>query len=342
MLREAIPSTFDKCPEANRVECNICQRACKLTEGGIGFCSGYQAENGTLIDLTYGKITTAQVTKLGWAPVSDYADPSDEILSVGSRGCNLRCSHCINFTHAFARHDRKDDTLVSPTSLVEYAKLMGCKGIAANFNEGLLAVAFWKDIFEAAHAQNLYTIAVTNGYATRQVLDVICPHLDVYRCDIKAIKGSTMRQQGNQGVNPQGILDSLTYVKEHYPATHIEIVTMISPGINDSPEEIQKIVTWIRDNLGADTPWHISPMDPIQTSKTVPPPAYIKPDEIMTNNTFTGFSITFDNSGAFLQVGNNDLISLSTSSIQTDLLEKIATIGRDSGLRNVIIKTDGH
>lgn len=342
MLREAIPSTFFTSQEANRVTCNVCQRSCELTEGGIGFCSGYQARNGTLIDLTYGKVTTAQVTELGWAPVSDYAHTSDEILSVGSRGCNLRCNHCINYTHAFARHDKENGTVVSPTSLVEYANLMGCKGIAANFNEGLLAVAFWKDIFEEAHRQNLYTVAVTNGYASRQALDVICPHLDVYRCDIKAIEADTMRRQGNQDIDPQGVLDSLTYVKEHYPTTHIETVTMISPGVNDSPEEIQKIARWICDNLGADTPWHISPMDPIQTSKTVPSPAYIKPNELMNDSTYTGVSITFDDSGAFLQVGSNDLISLTTSAVPTDLLEKIAAIGRKSGLRNVIIKTDGH
>ncbi len=341
MSKEALPTTFIPGPE-DSVTCRICQRACNLTDGAVGYCSGYKAEDGTLIDLTYGKITTAQVTELGWAPVSEFADPEDEILSVGSRGCNFRCNHCINYTHAFARHDERDSTFVSPASLVEYANLMSCKGIAANFNEGLLALAYWKDIFQLAKEHNLYTIAVTNGYATPEALDEICPYLDVYRCDIKALHENTMSSQGNRGIRPEGVLESLLHVKHNFPNTHIETVTMISPGINDHPQELHKIAGWIHDNLGPDTPWHISPMDPVETTRRVPPPDYVESAQLNQSDRYTGFSISFDDSGAFLQVGNSDLLSITPSAVPHEFLEEISHIGHDAGLTRVIIKTDGH
>ncbi|HRN71007.1 MAG TPA: radical SAM protein [Candidatus Woesebacteria bacterium] len=339
-MREALSSTYLE--HDHGIICKVCQRECNLAEGATGFCSGYKVENQTLIDPTYGKTTTVQVTELGWAPVSAFAKPSDKILSVGNRGCNFRCDHCINYTHAFARHDEKDNAFISPDTLIEYAHLMSCQGIAANFNEGLLALSYWKDIFKLAKENSLYTVAVTNGYATSQALDEICPYLDVYRSDIKALSNTSMKKQGNYGINPQGILNSLLHVKNNYPQTHIETVTMISPGINNSKEELEQIANWIYTNLGANTPWHISPMDHIQTQKQVTPPDYLKSDQLVNYSTYTGFSISFNDTGAFLQVGDNDLLSYSPSLFLTDTLEQIAQIGKSVGLTNVITKTDGH
>ena len=39
---------------------------------------------------------------------------------------------------------------------------------------------------------------------------------------------------------------------------HLEITNLVLPGLNDVPEQIEKMCLWIKENLGADTPLHFS------------------------------------------------------------------------------------
>ena len=39
---------------------------------------------------------------------------------------------------------------------------------------------------------------------------------------------------------------------------HVETRTNIIPGKNDNPEEYYKIAQWVKENLGEDSPWHIT------------------------------------------------------------------------------------
>lgn len=337
------PRALQEVDSTSRVTCLACERRCKLGEGTTGYCSGYRVEGNKLMDLTYGKVTAAQITELGWAPVSRFAAPEDKILSVGTRGCNYRCGHCVNYRHAFARHSDEDDSLVPPNVLVEYALATGCNGIACNFNEGLLAVNYWAETFRTAKRNGLYTVAVTNGYSTPPALDIVCQDLDVYRCDIKAISPQAMRAQGNPGIKPEKVLASLVYVHEKFPSIHIETVTMISPGINDSPEEISRIAKWIRDNLGEDTPWHISPMTPVNISgKVVSSPRYLREQDLISANFVCGVSMSFDDDTIHVNAGQSNILDLSKTRVDMPALQRIANLGREKGLRDVIIKTDGY
>jgi pyruvate formate lyase activating enzyme len=44
---------------------------------------------------------------------------------------------------------------------------------------------------------------------------------------------------------------------------HVEVVTNIIPGMNDDEEQLSGIATWIRDNLGELTPWHLTRFYPM-------------------------------------------------------------------------------
>ncbi len=39
---------------------------------------------------------------------------------------------------------------------------------------------------------------------------------------------------------------------------HIEIITNLTPGFNDSEEDLRNMARWIVDQLGPDIPWHIT------------------------------------------------------------------------------------
>ncbi len=39
---------------------------------------------------------------------------------------------------------------------------------------------------------------------------------------------------------------------------HVECVTNVTPTINDDEDELKRLAGWIRDELGPDTPWHVT------------------------------------------------------------------------------------
>jgi pyruvate formate lyase activating enzyme len=42
----------------------------------------------------------------------------------------------------------------------------------------------------------------------------------------------------------------------------VEVTTLIVPGLNDDPAELKGLATFIVDDLGSETPWHISRFHP--------------------------------------------------------------------------------
>ena len=42
----------------------------------------------------------------------------------------------------------------------------------------------------------------------------------------------------------------------------VEVTTLIVPGLNDDPRELSKLAGFLKDSLGAETPWHISRFHP--------------------------------------------------------------------------------
>ncbi|MCJ7827800.1 hypothetical protein MUP65_01495, partial [Patescibacteria group bacterium] len=51
------------------------------------------------------------------------------------------------------------------------------------------------------------------------------------------------------------------YAQEKY-RVHLELTTVLIPGVNDSVTQLTKMATWIVKNLGPQTPWHLSAFCP--------------------------------------------------------------------------------
>ena len=60
--------------------------------------------------------------------------------------------------------------------------------------------------------------------------------------------------------NVRIVCDNLIKLKQN--DIHTEITTLIVPSKNDSEIELENIVKFIKENLGVDTPWHISAFHP--------------------------------------------------------------------------------
>jgi pyruvate formate lyase activating enzyme len=145
----------------------------------------------------------------------------------------------------------------------------GCQGVAWTYNEPSIWYEYTLDCAKLCKDRGLYTVYVTNGYATAEHLDGIGPYLDAYRVDIKSMNAAFYKKMA--GVpSVDGILEIASRAK-HKWGMHVECVTNIVPGENDSEDEVAKLAGWIVDHLGKQTPWHVTRFFPHSQMIDTPP-----------------------------------------------------------------------
>lgn len=268
MLRKAL---LQEELEGSRVRCNICQRRCNIPQGKAGYCRTKINLEGALYTTIYGVISSAAADPIEKKPVFHYK-PGSLCYSVGSLGCNFRCVFCQNWQIAFADALQPSGACQNgflPENLVDAAKKAGCEGVAWTYNEPAIWLNYTLDCATLAKSAGLYTVYVTNGYATKEHLDMIGPHLDVYRVDIKSMSDDFYKKL-IKVPSVRGILDVAKRAKDKWKM-HIECVTNIIPTWNDSEENIRQIARWIAENLGDLTPWHVTRFFPSAKLQDVPP-----------------------------------------------------------------------
>lgn len=254
-----------------QVRCNICQWRCHIREGGVGYCRTKINYRGILYTTIYGVISSAAADPIEKKPVFHYK-PGSQCFSVGTLGCNFRCVFCQNWEIAYADAVESAGlcrTGVIPEVLVSMARDHGCQGVAWTYNEPSIWLNYTLDCARLCKEEGLYTAYVTNGYATPEHLDTIGPYLDIYRIDIKSMEDRFYREL-IKAPSYKGVLEVAERAK-HKWKMHIECVTNIIPGWNDSEENLSKTARWIAEDLGVNTPWHITRFFPYGELSNIPP-----------------------------------------------------------------------
>ena len=246
-------------------QCNLCLWRCKLTHGQRGFCQAHVNRHGTLYNLSYGILSAIDIGPIEDKPVKHYR-PGTQVMSVGSFGCNFRCGGCHNLEISWgvsalddlAKGESKA-AFVSPEDLVKTALSHGVEGIAFTYSEPAVWLEYVVDVSILARKAGLYTVYVSNSFVTDEALEVMAPHVDVLCSDIKS-----MRDEFYKDICPvakvEQVLGSIEKAKNL--GMHVEVRTNIIPGKNDSADEFAEIAAWVRDHLGADSPWHITKFFP--------------------------------------------------------------------------------
>ena len=109
-----------------------------------------------------------------------------------------------------------------------------------------------------ARQKGLGTVYVTNGYITEEGLRDLAGMLNAFRVDIKSFSDAFYRKVCGGSLQP--VLDAALLAKEL--GMHIETVTLVIPGQNDSMEEMEGLIRWVVENLGPDTPMHFTRFHP--------------------------------------------------------------------------------
>ena len=233
--------------------CKVCWRHCTPVEGGYGACGVRKMVNGEMICDNYGKLTSIALDPIEKKPLQHF-HPGSRILSIGSYGCSLHCPFCQN--HDISMPDRRISYYnVSPEELTEMAydlKEKGNIGVAYTYNEPLVSYEYVRDCGKLVHEKGMYNVLVSNGMASLEVLREISPYIDAMNIDLKSFNEDVYRELLGGDLNMVK-----AFISEAVKTAHVELTTLVIPGINDSDDEIRQMASWIA-SLGRDIPYHIS------------------------------------------------------------------------------------
>ena len=102
---------------------------------------------------------------------------------------------------------------------------------------------------------------------TLELLTRIISFVDAFAVTLKAITDEMYLKL--TGVHLEPVLRTIKHIKKS--GKWLEIVTLVVPGYNDDRKGIQTAANWIRDNVGKDTPWHLSRFTPHYKLTKLPP-----------------------------------------------------------------------
>jgi pyruvate formate lyase activating enzyme len=239
--------------DATRIRCVACGHACPLPDGAAGVCKVRFNRGGTLY-VPWGYVGGVQCDPIEKKPFF-HASPGALAYSFGMLGCDLHCGYCQNWVTSQALRDPRavaPPQEASPETLVADALRQGARVMVSTYNEPLITAEWAMAIFREARASGLKTGFVSNGNGTPEVLEYIRPHIDYYKVDLKSFDDRRYRELGGR-LAP--ILDTIRRL--HALDVWVEIVTLLVPGFNDEPDEIDRLTSFLA-SVSADIPWHVT------------------------------------------------------------------------------------
>ncbi|MCO4846307.1 MAG: radical SAM protein, partial [Sulfurovum sp.] len=87
---------FYKPYKEDRLSCTLCQHYCKIKEGNTGICGVNKNVGGKIECLVYGYPSAINVDPIEKKPLYHFL-PGSKVFSLGTVGCNFRCSFCQNW-----------------------------------------------------------------------------------------------------------------------------------------------------------------------------------------------------------------------------------------------------
>ena len=262
-----------------RTQCLVCPRQCIMSEGGSGFCNIRQNIDGDIGLISYGYTTGLAVDPIEKKPLYHFL-PGSSVLSFGTRGCNMGCLFCQNWTTSKSKEGRAGLYVASPTAIAKLALEHQCQSVAFTYNEPVIFLEYALDTARECRRLGVKTVAVTAGYMNPEPRKEFYREIDAVNVDLKAFTDDFYRR--NCQAELSVVLETIEYIKKE-TETWLELTTLLIEGENDSEEELRAECRWITEHLGTETPLHFSAFHPawkFQDRKTTSPETLFKAHRI--------------------------------------------------------------
>jgi pyruvate formate lyase activating enzyme len=245
--------------DGGAVVCNLCAHRCRLGEGKTAICAVRRNQGGRLYTMVYGKAIAAHIDPIEKKPFF-HLRPGATALSIATAGCNFRCSFCQNWSISQISKGATGEIIgeqLPPEQVVAAALKAGCRAIAYTYTEPTIFFEYALETSRLAAREGIANLFVSNGYMTREMLQMIRPYLHGANIDLKGFDDRHYRRVMGGLLRP--VLDTLRNLKEL--GVWLEVTTLVIPGQNDSDEELRGCAGFLA-GLGPEIPWHISAFHP--------------------------------------------------------------------------------
>ena len=248
--------------------CPVCPHHCRLAPGSTGLCRARYNKDGKIIPVSYGSLTAIALDPIEKKPLARFM-PGKRILSVGGFGRNMSCSFCQN-------HDISQTGIdgafrlerMSPEKLCDLAAELAISdnnaGIAFTYNEPLISYEYVLDTAKYIKESGLVNVLVTNGNIDQAVLKKVLPFIDAMNIDLKVFSEEGYRRLGGDFETVRA------FIKTAAVSSHIELTTLIVPGLSDSEKDMEKEAIWIA-SVDPDITLHITRYFPQYKMTDTPP-----------------------------------------------------------------------
>lgn len=237
-------------PHEKGVACLLCPKGCVISEGKRGFCRVRTNIGGKLYTANYAACTACALDPIEKKPLYHFY-PGSSILSIGTWGCNFACQFCQNWQIAQAEPQEAE---LFPAQAVAAAKQAGSGniGIAYTYSEPSVWYEYVLETACLARQAGLKNVVVTNGFINPEPLTQLLPFIDAMNIDVKAFS-----QKFYRTICAGSLAEVQRTVELAVKHCHVEITTLVVPGLNDDLRELEALAKWI-SSMDRNIPLHFS------------------------------------------------------------------------------------
>jgi len=233
------------------MRCFYCEHRCELAANSYGVCGMYYAEGGEIRERYPHSWCSYTVSRIESVPFY-HAYPGSRALTVGTFGCNFRCSYCSN--GFIAREDPSgfEDRMfrLTPEILVETTRKLGCDSIVFNVNEPTMSLPTLLEVSVEARKAGIPMGCLTNAYGTEESTELLGSIFSFINVGLKGFSDEVYRKYiGIRSMDP-----ILRNVRRLAGMCRLEVVTPVIPGVNDF--QLDAMAGFLGE-IDCRIPWHV-------------------------------------------------------------------------------------
>ena len=250
----------------NAVRCFLCPHNCIIGDGERGKCRTRVNVAGGLRSLVYGRPVSIHVDPIEKKPFYHFL-PGAEAYSLATAGCPLQCKCCQNWEISQARPEDYQISYTPPEKITRSASASKSRVIAFTYNEPTVFAEYMLDIARDAKKQGLRSALISCGFVNEAPLAEMCKVLDAIKIDLKGYSEDFYRSVCGAELKP--VLAGIKQIAKS--RTHLEIVNLVVPTLNDSDKMLLELINWVLGECGPDVPLHFSRFHPAYQMLNLPP-----------------------------------------------------------------------
>ncbi len=248
------------------VRCNLCPHGCFIAEGERGHCRVRENRGGRLFSVVYGNPCAVHVDPIEKKPFYHFL-PTAAAFSLATAGCNLRCLYCQNWQISQFPPEETENVDLPPEAVVHYARQAKAPVIAYTYTEPTVFYEYMLATARLAREAGLLNVVISAGFINPEPLRELCAAVDAIKIDLKGYDEGFYREVCSAELGP--VLETIRIIYES--GTHLEIVNLVVPTLNDRMDQLRALARWVARELSPDVPLHFTRFSPQYKLMNLPP-----------------------------------------------------------------------